>query len=176
MRWSATVLIVVAAAGTSVPNIDEVVAAVLTQPEPQAAPRHPREASAADPRRSETALSRARALAAAGRLHDALQALDGVRPTDADRPTPTGSAPTSSGNCSLWTAPRPMKCPKCGYLGFDDVDRCRNCGYDFALVPAPDPELEIRLGEPPPAALDDLALIDAGGRRRNDGAHAPTPC
>ena len=28
-----------------------------------------------------------------------------------------------------------MKCPKCGYLGFEHVDRCRNCGYDFALAP-----------------------------------------
>ncbi len=26
-----------------------------------------------------------------------------------------------------------MKCPKCGYLGFERVDRCRNCGYDFSL-------------------------------------------
>jgi uncharacterized RDD family membrane protein YckC len=32
-----------------------------------------------------------------------------------------------------------MKCPKCGYLGFESGDRCRNCGYDFSLsasVPA----------------------------------------
>jgi uncharacterized RDD family membrane protein YckC len=27
-----------------------------------------------------------------------------------------------------------MKCPKCGYLGFDTGDRCRNCGYDFSLT------------------------------------------
>jgi uncharacterized RDD family membrane protein YckC len=26
-----------------------------------------------------------------------------------------------------------MKCPKCGYLGFEESDRCRNCGYDFSL-------------------------------------------
>jgi uncharacterized RDD family membrane protein YckC len=33
-----------------------------------------------------------------------------------------------------------MKCPKCGYLGFETSDRCRNCGYDFSLsvqVPSP---------------------------------------
>lgn len=30
-----------------------------------------------------------------------------------------------------------MKCPKCGYLGFESGDRCRNCGYDFSLTPAP---------------------------------------
>ena len=27
-----------------------------------------------------------------------------------------------------------MKCPKCGYLGFDDVDRCRNCGYVYGVT------------------------------------------
>jgi len=27
-----------------------------------------------------------------------------------------------------------MKCPKCGYLGFDSGDRCKNCGYEFALM------------------------------------------
>ena len=29
-----------------------------------------------------------------------------------------------------------MKCPKCGYLGFDTGPRCRNCSYDFALLEA----------------------------------------
>lgn len=28
-----------------------------------------------------------------------------------------------------------MKCPKCGYLGFETTDRCRNCQYDFSLTP-----------------------------------------
>ena len=38
-----------------------------------------------------------------------------------------------------------MKCPKCGYLGFEPVERCRNCGYDFSLLQAIDlPELPIR--------------------------------
>jgi uncharacterized RDD family membrane protein YckC len=27
-----------------------------------------------------------------------------------------------------------VKCPKCGYLGFEQVDRCRNCGYDFSFA------------------------------------------
>ena len=27
-----------------------------------------------------------------------------------------------------------MKCPKCQYIGFDTGDRCRNCGYEFALL------------------------------------------
>src|SRR5262245_18688665 len=38
-----------------------------------------------------------------------------------------------------------MKCPKCGYLGFESVDRCRNCGYEFSLSPSAGmPELSIR--------------------------------
>ena len=27
-----------------------------------------------------------------------------------------------------------MKCPKCQYISFDSVDRCRNCGYEFSLA------------------------------------------
>lgn len=41
-----------------------------------------------------------------------------------------------------------MKCPKCGYLGFETTDRCRNCQYDFSLAPAPsDPELTLHGAE-----------------------------
>lgn len=37
-----------------------------------------------------------------------------------------------------------MKCPKCGYLGFETTDRCRNCQYDFSLAPfLPEPELPL---------------------------------
>lgn len=38
-----------------------------------------------------------------------------------------------------------MKCPKCGYLGFETTDRCRNCQYDFSLSPSTaDPDLSLR--------------------------------
>lgn len=38
-----------------------------------------------------------------------------------------------------------MKCPKCGYLGFETTDRCRNCQYDFSLTPlATEPDLTLR--------------------------------
>ena len=51
-----------------------------------------------------------------------------------------------------------MKCPKCGYLGFETTDRCRNCGYDFSFAaPALSSELPLRM----PAAdapLEDLVL------------------
>jgi len=37
-----------------------------------------------------------------------------------------------------------MKCPKCGYLGFETTDRCRNCQYDFSLAPfSSEPELTL---------------------------------
>ena len=57
-----------------------------------------------------------------------------------------------------------MKCPKCGYLGFDDVDRCRNCGYDFSLSPAssqPTPDLALRAEPVTLDPLGDLSLVDA---------------
>lgn len=57
-----------------------------------------------------------------------------------------------------------MKCPKCGYLGFEHVDRCRNCGYDFSFnVPATGavPELSLRSESQAMNPLDDLSLVDA---------------
>ncbi|MDP2321826.1 MAG: RDD family protein [Acidobacteriota bacterium] len=43
-----------------------------------------------------------------------------------------------------------MKCPKCGYLGFETTDRCRNCQYDFSLSPfSTEPDLALR---PDPAS------------------------
>ncbi len=54
-----------------------------------------------------------------------------------------------------------MKCPKCGYLGFEPVDRCRNCGYDFSLSsPTTMPELALRLDDQDVNPLDDLAMVD----------------
>lgn len=55
-----------------------------------------------------------------------------------------------------------MKCPKCGYLGFERVDRCRNCGYDFSLTSShSEPDLTIRRETETVNPLDDLSLIDA---------------
>jgi uncharacterized RDD family membrane protein YckC len=52
-----------------------------------------------------------------------------------------------------------MKCPKCGYLGFQQVDRCRNCGYDFSLTAeAPAPDLPIRRDADSDETLPDLTL------------------
>jgi uncharacterized RDD family membrane protein YckC len=57
-----------------------------------------------------------------------------------------------------------MKCPKCGYLGFEQVDRCRNCGYDFSLsAPSaqPTPDLSLRTEPSSLDPLGDLSLVDA---------------
>jgi uncharacterized RDD family membrane protein YckC len=51
-----------------------------------------------------------------------------------------------------------MKCPKCGYLGFETIDRCRNCGYDFSFAaPSLASELPLR-GASGDAPLEDLVL------------------
>jgi len=55
-----------------------------------------------------------------------------------------------------------MKCPKCGYLGFEQVDRCRNCQYDFSLhSPVPAPDFAIRRDNETASPLGDLSLINA---------------
>ena len=55
-----------------------------------------------------------------------------------------------------------MKCPKCSYLGYERVDRCRHCGYEFSLgSSAPTPDLRLRNPAEMPQPLDDLDLIDA---------------
>jgi uncharacterized RDD family membrane protein YckC len=72
-----------------------------------------------------------------------------------------------------------MKCPKCGYLGFEDVDRCRNCGYEFSLsepiaaaaagadiwINTSDPELRMRPPASTPHPLEDFAMLDAAVAR-----------
>jgi uncharacterized RDD family membrane protein YckC len=69
-----------------------------------------------------------------------------------------------------------MKCPKCGYLGFESGDRCRNCGYEFSLSAVSADPLDVALdlgpdeskppldldriiGAPQPPAGDDLPLF-----------------
>jgi hypothetical protein len=53
-----------------------------------------------------------------------------------------------------------MKCPKCGYLGFEQVERCRNCGYEFSLATRADAiELPLR-ADAALNPLDDLSLVD----------------
>ncbi len=38
-----------------------------------------------------------------------------------------------------------MKCPKCGYIGFESAEKCRNCGYDFSLLSEPVRDVDLPL-------------------------------
>jgi uncharacterized RDD family membrane protein YckC len=62
-----------------------------------------------------------------------------------------------------------MKCPKCGYLGFEKAERCRNCGYDFSLSPSTpaDPELSLRNADRVLVGAGDLDLNDSAPSRAN---------
>ena len=56
-----------------------------------------------------------------------------------------------------------MKCPKCGYLGFETSDRCRNCGYEFALAVRDTESSPLDVSSPAAAdgPLADLVLTSA---------------
>ena len=54
-----------------------------------------------------------------------------------------------------------MRCPKCHYISFDSTDRCRNCGYEFALTAdAPALDLPIQTGNELVGPLDDFPISD----------------
>jgi uncharacterized RDD family membrane protein YckC len=59
-----------------------------------------------------------------------------------------------------------MKCPKCGYLGFETGDKCRNCDYDFSLSLQVDAPAELPLHDTSGAGgpLADLELTVVGNR------------
>jgi uncharacterized RDD family membrane protein YckC len=69
-----------------------------------------------------------------------------------------------------------MKCPKCGYLGFEAADRCRNCGYDFSLSSsvAP-PELPLRLDSSAAKPIEDLSLAEPSPADGAPSVAAPSP-
>jgi len=56
-----------------------------------------------------------------------------------------------------------MRCPKCSYLSYDDVERCRNCGYDFALASSAREPAPPVTSAPEP---DDLRTWSPSPRRR----------
>jgi uncharacterized RDD family membrane protein YckC len=64
-----------------------------------------------------------------------------------------------------------MRCPKCSYLSYDDVERCRNCGYDFALATPP------REPEPltPVEGVRDPRTWEPSRRRRPVSMDTPAP-
>jgi uncharacterized RDD family membrane protein YckC len=52
-----------------------------------------------------------------------------------------------------------MRCPKCHYISFGTVSRCRNCGYEFSFAPDAEPiDLPIQAQDPPIGPLRDLNL------------------
>jgi uncharacterized RDD family membrane protein YckC len=54
-----------------------------------------------------------------------------------------------------------MRCPKCHYISFDSTDRCRNCGYEFALTAdAPALDLPIQTGDEAVGPLADFPISD----------------
>jgi uncharacterized RDD family membrane protein YckC len=66
-----------------------------------------------------------------------------------------------------------MKCPKCGYLGFETTDRCRNCQYDFSLAPfLPEQELPLHGADRKNESPNDFELPPIA--RQGDGLN-PTP-
>jgi uncharacterized RDD family membrane protein YckC len=67
-----------------------------------------------------------------------------------------------------------MKCPKCGYLGFEHAVRCRNCGYDFSLSSTPEiPDLPIRPNRGDALQpLADLTLLDSAAGSPLPGVQA----
>jgi uncharacterized RDD family membrane protein YckC len=68
-----------------------------------------------------------------------------------------------------------VKCPKCGYLGFERVERCRNCGYDFPPPgPREVPELPLR-GTDDPVGLPDLELASRPVSARMADARSAAP-
>jgi uncharacterized RDD family membrane protein YckC len=69
-----------------------------------------------------------------------------------------------------------MKCPKCSYIGFEETDRCRNCGYEFALsdVHAAAPDMPMRYADDEGGPLADLEL-GAGGRPEPQQRQTPVP-
>jgi uncharacterized RDD family membrane protein YckC len=66
-----------------------------------------------------------------------------------------------------------MKCPKCGYLGFETTDRCRNCQYDFSLAPFKT-EAELTLQDATRAPESPLDFDLAPAARSGDPAAAST--
>jgi uncharacterized RDD family membrane protein YckC len=56
-----------------------------------------------------------------------------------------------------------MKCPKCYFIGFDNGQRCKNCGYQFSLSVENEPiELPLKTGNEPLGPLSDLPIQPGG--------------
>ena len=74
-----------------------------------------------------------------------------------------------------------MRCPKCHYISFGSVNRCRNCGYEFSLTPDVEPlDLPIQDDGAPLGPMSDLQLrpptsggsVDEGRESIREAANA----
>jgi len=61
-----------------------------------------------------------------------------------------------------------MRCPKCQYISFDNSERCRNCGYEFALAVDADP-LDVKIAREEPSS----SRVHEGAYAAFDRALAP---
>jgi len=69
-----------------------------------------------------------------------------------------------------------MRCSKCQYIGFDNSDRCRNCGYEFSLSGDEDVlDLPMRTGDEPSGPLADFSLADRDTPVTPPASPVPTP-
>jgi uncharacterized RDD family membrane protein YckC len=66
-----------------------------------------------------------------------------------------------------------MRCPKCHYISFGSVERCRNCGYEFRLaIETPPPvDLPIQSGDDREGPLADFVLAE----RPSSPSAGPSP-
>jgi hypothetical protein len=53
-----------------------------------------------------------------------------------------------------------VKCPKCGYVGFEETARCRHCGYDFAFAAAAAVPVALSTPHPPVSDVIDEILVE----------------
>lgn len=66
-----------------------------------------------------------------------------------------------------------MRCPKCKYISFDSTERCRNCGYEFALAVEPPPlDLPIHTTDDVAGPLADFPIGEAPANAPASGPDA----
>jgi uncharacterized RDD family membrane protein YckC len=66
-----------------------------------------------------------------------------------------------------------MRCPKCRYIGFEERNQCRNCGYDFSFT-ATEPALDLPMrGSEAAGPLADIRLTPSERRRASAAALTP---
>jgi uncharacterized RDD family membrane protein YckC len=53
-----------------------------------------------------------------------------------------------------------MKCPKCGYVGFEETPRCRHCGYDFSFAAPVDAAAAVPVAVGAAAAMPAVSAAD----------------